>query len=350
MKVGQLFRVIELGGTYGSGSNTFEITNQYSLSSSLGTPNISNGEIEIIRGVTLTMDISFLLVALSLSIAIPLSYYIFIEKHILDKLQKKFKRRRKTPSTYYKKYGQFDEGVEAFAMEVEDHEQHSRSSLFWKMACFCGWRNVKNFILTTPPGADNSLAAINEFESFALFQSTPFQLFDRLCCLCSNPTTSTQEFNSISESNVRIRSVTSKTVKEYNISSWVSSFFLLFVRLGNLALAIVTAVYIGKDEFNSNRSFSEKWFDYSKFLTNNTFNLFVVYTTLVAFAHLLYLFIVAIYALKRRKPSSGNTDNVTFPFSDLMPRWLEKSMHWCGNILWIISELNLVSSGVVAFG
>ncbi|KAG2373054.1 hypothetical protein C9374_012900 [Naegleria lovaniensis] len=322
------------------------------------TTNHTAHDIALVRGFILTFDICFLLVPLVLTIVIPLLYEIFVVRKILDKLKTTFHRRRssrrKTPSMYYSKYGRFEDSIEAFAVEEQDKEEHQRSSLVWRMMCFFGWRNFKNFALSTPLGIDNSLASINENGSFAMYHSTPFQLLDRMCSSCSTISSySTSEHDPlITDTNVsvKIRSVTPKSVHKYNVSCWISSAILLFIRLGNLTLAIVTAVYIYQFENRGNRSVADIWFNYTKYLTNNTFNLFLLYTIVVMIYHVTLLVVAFIYKRKRNSIGSGNTDTVTFPYVDIMPPWLEKLLNWSGNVVWIISELNLVASGVVTIG
>ncbi|KAF0980158.1 hypothetical protein FDP41_013372 [Naegleria fowleri] len=321
------------------------------------TTNHSAEDIALVRGFILTFDICFLLVPLVLTILIPLLYEIFVVRKILEKLKTTFHRRRsrrKTPSMYYSKYGQFEDSIEAFAVEEQDKEDHQRSSLVWRMMCFFGWRNFKNFALSTPLGSDNSLASINENGCFAMYHSTPFQILDRLCSSCSTIRSySTSEHDPlITDTNVsvKIRSVTPKSVHKYNVSCWISSAILLFIRIGNLTLAIVTAAYIYQFESRGDGSVTDKWLHYTKYLTNNTFNLFLLYSMLVTVYHVALLVLAFIYTRKRRGIGSGNTDTVTFPYVDIMPKWLEKLLNWSGNVVWIISEMNLVASGVVTIG
>ena len=327
------------------------------IGSSFGTTtndiNNRTEEIILVRGVTLTMDITFLLVPLIISIAIPILYEMLVVRQFLDKIKKKIKRKARTRSTYYDKFGQYQDSIEAFALQDIEKEENARSTLFWKLVCFCGWRNFKNFFFTTPLGADNSLAAINENGSFVMYHSTPFQLLDRMCSSCCTTvsTSSSEDLAPLfpSENNVKIRSVTSKSVHQYNISCWISSSILLLIRIGNFVLAVVTAVYLGKDEIFKKGNHNP-WFEYTKYLTNNTFNLFLVYSSLVLFYHIILMMTAGVLVIKKRKPTSGNTATVTFPYHDIMPRNLEKVLEVIGNMLWFLSEMNLVTSALVSIG
>ena len=181
---------------------------------------------------------------------------------------------------------------------------------------YCSWISLRNYITTLPLGRNNAQSVINDNGSFAIFQSTLFSIvMVKSCCKCMKLT----------------------AIRSYNVSCWCSIFLLLFARVCLLVLAVVTATYSTISE----RRKGDTWIAYTQYLTNNSFNVFVVYSVFVIGSQLVFMIVYGIFAIKT---------NEMFPYTEGMPKWLAKGMSIYADALWVLAELNLVTSILVAMG
>ncbi|KAF0976684.1 hypothetical protein FDP41_003979 [Naegleria fowleri] len=266
-----------------------EKLNPYSV---LQTSNMTQQQVDVGRGVTIALDVVFLVFATTLSILIPILYYFCIHRRHHQR---------------------------------EHHRDDSSSQPnLDNSQCGCSKTSWKNFILSLPLGERNALAFINENGSFALFQSTWFHIV----------------IFRIGGYLNRKHDEIEKKQKLYNIACWLSTFWILFLRLCCIALGVSTAYYVGSRSV----SIGETWLKYTQFLTNNSFNVFIVFMIFVTFSHVIYLCIVIGAAFRN--------NNSLFPYFDqgALPKWMLQIMHIYGDILWILVELNLVTATVVSLG
>ncbi|KAG2385727.1 hypothetical protein C9374_003542 [Naegleria lovaniensis] len=276
------------------GTIDIEKLNPYSV---LQTSNMTQQQINTGRGVTIALNVLFLFVATSLSILIPIIYYFCVMRR-------------------YNKHHHTNNGEQVYSNSEPNLENNAQ--------CGCSKTSWKNFVFSLPFGKRNALAFINENGSFALFQSTWFHIvIFRIGCYLN-----------------RKHEEGEKKIRLYNIACWLSTFWILFLRLCCVALGVTTAYYVGSRSVG----IGESWLKYTQYLTNNSFNVFVVFMTFVTLTHVIYLCFVIVAALQRKSS--------LFPYFDngALPKWLLKIMNIYGDILWILVELNLVTSTVVSLG
>lgn len=267
------------------------------------------------KGLTYAIDIGFLVFCCFMSILIPLLYYIII-------------LRRKDRFTLYSSSPSL---TTSGGMKQATQQ------------CACSKTSWKNFLLSLPLGPYNTLAFINDLEGLALFQSTWFHvIIFRLLCMSSKRSLDVDNAFDVGNSSSLIvvdSPLLEKKKRLYNISMWISTFYVLFVRICCVALGVTSAAYVGISEVNNGQT----WITYTQYLTNNSFNVFIVFCAFVTLTHIVYICIVFGYSFKKSRDGTLNV----FPYLDTAPKPFVTAMKIYANCLWILITLNLVTSNVV---